>query len=194
MWWLSDKAPFVFSVFVAALGWLVSHAADRVVASPFVEYASEREASSAAVEFRQSVELQNLSSAYAIRDIVVVLRKPHEKSDVKFSNARMEPVPPTWVGVQAPQAGVDAAEFRIRTLPPGGRVELSVEIQGKDIPVLQAHAETPFRLQRRGFLTWFVKNELCVLMGGLIAWILFIAFLLYRNRGEPYARQPRNAI
>src|SRR6266403_5615922 len=90
-----ENAPYLFTLIIAALGWLLTRAVDEMTKSPLVGYSTHNSVNAqGAREF--SVQVHNLSAATAFRNLYLVLTNL-DGERTKFRWADIQYPPPVHV-------------------------------------------------------------------------------------------------
>lgn len=170
---MSERLAYFITVIVAAIGWLVTYYVDRVTSSPTIEYAISE---TATVGLRSvTYRLTNVSRTHRFDDVAVDFL-PRRHSPI--SGFDIVPVEPTSEGQNDAEWGPDRAQFTIERLMPGGAIDLIVRVRGPNRPKMFIRSSTPIRLTPATFETFLVKNEMNVIGGLLVFWLLALPFVI----------------
>lgn len=167
-------ALLVGTIFAAA-GWLVAHTVENVVSVPTVEYdidVSEKDSG------RVAVTVRNLPQDHKFDKLKFMLRLPLDGSG-KFKEGAVEPIPPAYSERQR----TDRQDFDISYpaigLHPGTSVRLTASYSGDTIPTFNIEPSGEgARLLAKGYLTQIIRNEVEVLFGFFLAWVVTVIFAL----------------
>jgi len=199
----ADKAPYVVTLFVAALGWTALRTSDRLSNFPFVEYSfSEDSANTAAVRLR------NVTSGQTFHCFIV-----EQVTQGKFG-ADVDQRVIYWGSVAADvklaYAGGMNWRWEIKNFMPGADVSLGAPWKKQaQLKVLVRPCEmslgytngkeqegggkpglTPV-LIGRSVVTWYVEHELGVLWSGLVAWLFALIGLNALQQTPAASRRTR---
>jgi hypothetical protein len=198
--WLStDKAPLYVSFFFAALAWTLVRTADRIAATPIVEFSVQPHSESFARDGPDrviGVRLRNMTLAHPVSCLVVYL---NATSDIPFQFTAV--TPSTYringhVHVRAYAQILDSsnAQFDLQSFPPGADVEFGLRAKGEgtlnikakpcDAPTGTEAAATMPVIVERSVKTRLIERELQVLWSGLALWALALIGLAIARTGR----------
>lgn len=175
---LVDKAPYIVTILFGSLGWGLTHATDRVLNSPMIEYAIEP--GSEASERNIRVTLENISHTEAFRSLEFALLAP-SGATFKDGSAITVPTQPAWEGEIAARAETRSAIFPVSQLHPGWRLELRAALIGPGTPRLVLRQSGPsqaIRLVPASLETWIARNELVLTLVMVGLWMILIVVIL----------------
>lgn len=183
----AKEVPFLVALFLAWAGWAVGHFVDRVVESPTIEYRMDPVAEGGMVMTK--VYLTNLS-----RQAFFDLRFELQGQGIRPCNPPgVRQTPPAWPTSKDPRPGTDGIVFDIQQIHPDWRFSICA-ITPKDVPPHLYLRETgkdgpgtrqALRLIEHSWETWFVRNELNLVIGlFVIASLLAITWLMFSDRAE----------
>ncbi len=174
----AEKAPYIVTVFIAALGWTVTHFVDRIVNSPTIEYKiTKTPVTGNAHDF--SIRITNLSTTSTFRnpEFTVVARG---NAKLKFSNENttVRATPPANAANAAAVVQTDAVSFTVPVLPPKAEFELVTRFTGDGEAIFMGRpaerGEDSFLLVEESLQTRLARYEFCVIGAGLLIWALGI--------------------
>ena len=172
-------AVLVGTIFAAA-GWLVTHTVENVVTVPTVEYdidVSEKDSR------RVAVTVRNLSQDHKFSNLAFMLRLPLNGSG-KFKEGAAEPIPPAYLERERTNRQDFDISYPAIGLHPGTSVRLTASYSGDKIPTFHIEPSGEgVRLLAKGGLTWIIRNEIEVLFGFFVAWIVTVIFALGKITG-----------
>lgn len=128
---ISEKAPYVVTLFVAALAWTTVRTSDRLSSVPFVEYriTPERsESGQSGVELR----LRNVTAASKF-DCFLLLLAPHKDASLKFGDLKDMDVRLRGTVLARPEpthANEYEWEIKISKMSPGADLSLFIPSSG----------------------------------------------------------------
>jgi hypothetical protein len=188
-----ENAPYLFTLIIATLGWLLTRAVDEMTKSPLVGYSVHDSVDAQGLrEF--SVRVHNISAATAFRNLYLVLTNLDGVRS-KFTQADIQYEPPVHVSKErktVAEWGNTWAGAQLKELQPQTAIRLATQIEGPDDPVVRFESATDtVRLVKDGWLTYAVEHEMELLLwfaGGLVALLLFYVICL--AKGKPAAAGP----
>jgi hypothetical protein len=183
-----ENAPYLFTLIIATLGWLLTRAVDEMTKSPLVAYSiSESVNGKGGRQF--SVRVHNISAATAFRNLYVVLTNlDGERSS--FTDAKIEYEPPAYVDkLRKTEAyyGNTWAGILLTDLQPKTAVRLVTQIQGLDVPVVRCESATDtVRLVKTGLRTCLLEHETeILLLLALVLCLLLGFYIFYLAKATP---------
>jgi hypothetical protein len=173
----SEKAPYVVTVILAVLGWSVTHVVDRVTGNPILEYRVESESAG-----REAVTIQNVTRDHTFRNLTLVFT-----ADIAGSITSVSVIPfePAFEGDEPWLIHGRTAQFTFPQLQPGWKFQIKLGYTGTQRPRLRFELrEGTLRATEWSLETFFLANEVCILLLILVAWVLFLlgAFLYLRPK------------
>lgn len=203
----SEKAPYIVTLFVAAVAWTSVRTAERLSGTPFVEYRidDQRTDKGRSLEFRlrnitQSAMFPCFQLMVASADVQSLALQPSEQWDQVIRG--------TVLVLGTYQRAVrDEAVIEIENLFPGGDFAVRIPVKGTGDPRLLARncapkqssgvassaepskskpaaaSQAPPILVPRSARTFFLEWEMAILWAALASWgILMLAVLLVKPR------------
>lgn len=189
----AEKAPYVFTLFIAALGWTALRTSDRLQQTAFVEFRTRLIApSSTSTQKFATVRLRNVTNSQTFDCFILEQFTPG-----KFGAANDQMI--QYRGTVAANATLakntsNNWQWIVKDFMPGADLELGAALTGnekwnvlvrpceerimlgdakederKDHP----RAKAPILLER-SLLTWYVERELIVLWSGLAIWLFML--------------------
>lgn len=195
----SEKAPYVVTLFVAALAWTMLRTADRLVNTPFIEYRIDPVKIDNKLDGIE-IRFRNITPSSSFECFLVTVASDSTEK-LRFG----EPASQKHVlrGTVAAALTVTRAkpnewEIQATDVLPGADIALRVPVIGKDQPrimVRQCREEGPVvksedregsgkkasprpvvpTLLQRSLTTWFVEFELLILWAALSVWFAAMA-------------------
>lgn len=175
--WKRENAPYLVTIIVAALGWLITRSVDETMKSPLVAYSLKESMENGNRII--TARLRNISSATVFRNLYVVLTNLDGTSS-KFVRADLQyeaPVHPNLLRKGASEHAPTWAGALVTELQPRTAVRLKTWVQGTQTPTLRYDSATDtVRLIEESPLTWAVEHEGCILLSlaGILALVLGI--------------------
>lgn len=185
----TDKAPYLVTLFVAAVAWAVTHFVDRVIDAPTLEFTiSTTPVPGGALYSEYVVKVRNLSGKATFREpeFTIVARDKETQFVTKgdFTTIRARPPGTAVDGV----ARVDrtGAYFKIPVFPPQAEFDLITRYGGTVPPVFvgrpPAVGTESFVLLEASLQTWLAKHEFSIITCVLGLWLLLLLILPGRLR------------
>jgi hypothetical protein len=188
----TESAPYLFTIIIATLGWLLTRAADEMTKSPLLAYSIQESVDGQGREY--SVRVHNISAATALRNVYLILTNLDGKSS-KFTRAEIQYEAPIHISKERKTAAEHESTWAgvlVKELQPKTAIRLTTVIEGPDTPVLRCESATDtIRLIEDGCRTFVVEQQTAILLwlaGGLCALLLIYVVYLVRNR--PTAAAP----
>jgi hypothetical protein len=185
-----ENAPYLFTLIIATLGWLLTRAVDEVTKSPLVAYTVHESVNvQGGREF--TVRVHNISRATAFRNLYVVLTNLDGVRS-KFTDANAEYEAPAHVSEERKTTagwGNTWAGILLKDLQPESAVRLATRIEGPDTPLVRCESATDtVRLVEENWHTWLVEEETGILLWlALILVLLLIFYVVCLARAKPAA-------
>lgn len=204
---LTDKAPYIITIFVAALAWTVVRTVDRLSALPVIEYQTSAQSS----DFLDSqpgqmstVRLRNITLATTFECLIFVVQADPPGGAYVFGRpadsryiVRGTAIASGAVTVETPYL----AQIKVTKFWPGSDLEFGVtsfgngtistkvqrcRIEDESHPASadtsvagKPEKDSPFPiLLEKGWQTSFVEHETYWLWGALLIWVALLAILL----------------
>ena len=212
----SEKAPFIVTLFIAALSWTAIHTSERLSSTPFVEYRIAPTHSESGVQGIE-IRLRNItaSSRFDCFGLTLVTRR---QETLKFGDAKSQQHHlrgTVFASLTVKQAKDNEWGIDVANLSPGADIALFVPTSGDGSPVVLASscpsvpvmpkggekgdadkgekpaAAVPVLIQR-SFTTFFVEYEITILWGALVAWLALMLFLMWPS--PPAKRKRRGSL
>ena len=179
-----EHAPYLFTVAIAMLGWLITRAVDETTKSPLVAYSTNDSVENGQRVF--AARFHNISSSTVFRNLYVVLTNLDGTSS-KFTSVDLEyeaPIHPDKLRKAAPAFGNAWAGCMISELQPRTAVQLRTTIEGPGVPVVRFDSkEATVRLVKQGFLTIVVENESEILLWmAALTIVLLVIYVIFLSR------------
>jgi hypothetical protein len=117
---LSDKAPYIVTIVIAALAWALTHMADRLLSTPMIKYTIQEISS----ETGKAVFLtfKNITRDKTFKGLQILLTA---SSDGLITSGAVIPVQPASEGTQPNQVAGRTFEFTFPEFQPGWQIEIS---------------------------------------------------------------------
>lgn len=179
---MNDKAPYVVSLILGVLGWLVGHMVDRIIAAPTLEYHVEETESGGRRGL--DIELTNITRDKSFDSLRARIVIPNA---TRYSTPTLVSAEPAFEGTTAPETKEDTTNFILPRMMPGAEIDFGVAAASIGEPRLSiwSDAKEPIRLQERGLETFFAKHEIEVLAGLFLIWLAALALWAKRAAGKP---------
>jgi hypothetical protein len=198
---INDKAPFVVTLFVAALSWTAIRTSDRLASIPFIEYRTllvKSEQGVSGIELR----LRNITAASKFECFLLTLvARRHDTlkfADPKDQQHRLRGT--VFSSLKVTRSKVDEWDVEAKNLAPGADISLFVPATGAGEPAVLgsacANVPTVFEasptegadkkaaskiapeavpiLVERSFATRFVEYEIEILWLALSLWLILM--------------------
>jgi hypothetical protein len=181
---LTDKAPYVVTILIAALAWAITHMADRLLSSPMIKYSEQKISSNG--EQTLFLTFKNITRDKTFKKLQIILTAA---TDGVITSGAIIPAQPAWEGDQPYQVAGRTFEFTFPEFQPGWEIEISANYTGSAQPTLRLSSpeQTVYAI-RPSLKTLVVEYDvelltgLAAVGGFLLLWIIF----LQRNRkSEP---------
>ncbi len=172
-----ETAPFLFTLIIAVLGWLLTRAIEDAAKAPTLAYSksSFSEGTSRIFAFR----LRNVSSDVVFRNFNIVLTGPDEIhshflwADILYA----APIHPDKSKKQDPSWKSSYVICFVPELQPGTELIVKAKVDGDAEPVLRFDCPTPLHLVRAGALSFAIENLSEILISLAVA--LFLTLIPY---------------
>lgn len=204
-WWSflsslqTDKAPYVVTLFIAALGWTALRTSDRLQQTPFIEYRTAQEAIQQKGGAKYAVvQLRNVTTAHSFECFRLELVGPPNAFTSTPANLYF-----AYRGTVAARAKVELAQasnwrWEVRDFASGADILVGAPLQGNsafqvmvrpcDAPAVAeakdggkdgAKVKPPAApvLLERSLQTWYVEYELLLLWIGLLLWLVALVVI-----------------
>jgi hypothetical protein len=169
----SDKAPYVVTILMAALTWSLTHVADRLLATPMLQY--EVQDLSSQGRQTQYLTFKNITRDKTFRGVRLVMTAP---ADGLFTQGAVIPVQPASEGDRPYQMVGRTFEFTFPELQPGWKVEISVDYTGSAPPTIRlSSSEQTIYAVKPSVETWLVEYELYILIGFAAIWVFLLVLI-----------------
>src|SRR4051794_21155433 len=180
----AENAPYLFTIIIAALSWLVTRVVDEVTKSPIIAY-NVTDSTNIDGARDYTVRLRNVSRTVSFRDLNLVVNDLDTNS--KFTNAAAQYEAPVYISEKRKTSAEHEdgiAKLLIRDLQPSTSIRLATTIQGPSQPTVRIESEKEaVRLVKANLYTWIVENEtaiLCVFAGSLV--VLLLIYVLWLGK------------
>lgn len=179
---MNDKAPYVVSLILGVLGWLVGHMVDRIVAAPTLEYHVEETDSDG--RRSMAVELTNITRDKSFDSLRARIVIPDAK---QYEPPTLVSAEPAFEGTTAPETKADTTNFILPRMMPGAEINFGIAAASAGEPRLSiwSDAKEPIRLQERGLETFFAKHEIEILAGLFLIWLAALGIWAKRAAVQP---------
>jgi hypothetical protein len=138
---MNEKAPYIVTLFVAALSWTVIRTADRLAGVPFVEYRITTVLNDAGVH-GIDVRLRNITQASRF-DCFTITLATRRRDCLKFGDPmhqRHQLRGSVFASFTVKRAKPDEWEIEAASVSPGADIALFVPASGEGVPALLASA------------------------------------------------------
>jgi hypothetical protein len=126
---MGDKAPYLVSLILGVLGWLVSHMVDRIIEAPTLEYHIQKE--TAADRSMLSVELHNITREKSFEGLKATIYFPNATS---IYSPHLTAAEPAFNGKAPPTVSGSTATFTLPKMMPGAQLNFSAVARAKAPP------------------------------------------------------------
>jgi hypothetical protein len=201
---VNDKAPFVVTLFVAALSWTAIRTSDRLASIPFVEYHVEHEANRHGIS-GVALRLRNITAASKF-DCFLVTLSTRPTDSLKFGDPTKQQHQlrgTVFATLEAKASKPGEWNIEARDLGPGADISIFIPTTGTGEPALlgsacaqrttvfdagqsesaekkekpkSAPAAVPI-LVERSVSTQFVEHEIAILWLALTIWFILMLAL-----------------
>lgn len=155
---LTEKAPYIITLIVAAVAWSLTHIADRLLATPLVTYQEQIVENSGKKSLY--LTLKNITRDKTFRTIHLIIAAPPGGS---ITDRAVIPIEPAWEGNQPGTLEGRTFAYTFPELQPGGQLEVSVTYTGSDRPTLRMSADGTIDFVKPSWQTWLAENEITIL-------------------------------
>jgi hypothetical protein len=173
------EAPYVLTLLVAALGWSVTHTVDRLTQMPIIEYKIHDP-----TKYGERVikcEVTNICDK-VFRDLNLYLTVAQGKMliistpEIGF----VKPIMPDPFRSKAAYIQGHNAAYFVPELQPLCSVSLETRARGPgDVELRYYNGHEAIRLIEAGFQTWLVENEIEIMFGLIICWLLLLILFAF---------------
>jgi hypothetical protein len=179
-----EQAPYLFTVAIAAIGWLVTRAVDETTKSPLLAYSiCDR------IEHNErffTVRLHNISTSTAFRQIYLALTNlDGTKSRFTWAAPEYEaPIHPSKLTKATPQWDTTWAGCLFSELQPRTSVLFKTKIDGRGTPQVRFDSTNDtVRLVKSGVLTIAVEyeSEILLALAGVLT-VLLVIYAIYLGK------------
>jgi hypothetical protein len=204
----AEKAPYVMTVFVAAVAWTSIRTADRLSSVAFIEY--ELGSPGAGRDQKVEIRLRNITQAAVFPCFIMTVASADPSTLAFGPSEQWDQILRGTVLVQGTprRAEKDEAEIEIKNFSPGADFALRLPTLGQGSPRLlvrecsaltaepssgeskadkkdKPSSGAPPILVHRSLATFFVEWEIAVLWSILAAWGVALAVALSLRKTEP---------
>jgi hypothetical protein len=171
---LTEKAPYIVTVFIAALAWTVTHFVNRIVDSPTIEYKIIKTQVQGNT-YDYVVRITNLSSTSTFHNPeFTVIARGNAKLEFSKEHTTVRATPPANAANAAAVNQADAVSFMIPVLPPKAEFELMTRFKGDGNAIFmgrpaQGGADS-FLLVEVSLQTLLARYEFWIFGIGLLIW------------------------
>ena len=176
-------ATLFLGTLVAAASWLTTYIVNNIVTVPTLEfkYVHDIHNSLCSAKYSQ-ITVTNLSRTMKFSNLQFILRLPVDRSG-KFTDTQMLAVSPGYIPREPTIKTDDGITFPLTSIHPKTSVLLTMCYTGEERPTFHITPQSDaVRPLESGFLTWLIRNEICVLFGLFAFWTL-IVILVVRKCG-----------
>lgn len=179
--WRADQVPYLFTLIIAVLGWLVTRAVDEVDKSPMITYHIENGMRDGMRTC--TAHLHNISADKVFRNLLIALVYPKEKMEgANFKTVEFRyPAPAMRQDQNRPREYTDKwmAQSVISELQPGATIDLITTLEGQEEPSVHCQSAEAVRLVRRSAFTDAVEHEPALLLGLAVVLTVFLCIYLF---------------
>lgn len=157
---MAQEAPWITTLALGCAGWFLTHAVDRVMNSPTLEYqlATDQAATGGTVR----LQLTNLTRDRAFDEVRVVLIGSDED---RFDRPSIRAVQPADDGSSPPQIAGNTVTFTIARMQPGSVYRLAIDHRTAAVPALRITSDASvIRPVAPSAATSFARHELACLL------------------------------
>ncbi|HEY2558527.1 MAG TPA: hypothetical protein VGI48_02340 [Caldimonas sp.] len=196
----AEKAPYIVTLFVAAVAWTSTRTADRLSDTAFIEYDLSQSGTGTSDQ-RVEIRFRNITNSVVFPCFIVTMASPNPSTFALGPSDKWDQILRGTVLVQGTPRGAekDEGEIELENFSPGADFALRIPTVGKGSPRLlvrgcsplasdthganskpeadkkgrpNAIADAPPILIPRSFTTFFVEWEIGILWGVLGIWLL----------------------
>jgi hypothetical protein len=186
----SEKAPYIITLFVAALGWTVNQTVSALTDSPTIAYKINWEQKGESHP-KVACTVKNVTRTKQFKNLqfILIIDRFNQKGQFDNDSASIDPISPSFnVASSEITPNGQAAHFDVPLLQPGWAMELSATAT-QELPVnLQQTFKKPasndsasndsasndsevVRMVPFGIETWIVEHEIQCLIGMAVLWL-----------------------
>lgn len=182
---LTDKAPYIVTIVVAALAWALTHMADRLLSTPMVKYTIQELSSNTGKTV--FLTFKNITRDKAFKGLQILLTA---SSDGLITTGSVIPVQPASEGAQPYQVAGRTFEFTFPEFQPGWQIEISADYTGSARPSLRMSSpEQTIYAVVPSLKSFLVEYDIEILLLLALSWT--IALLLIWTIARPRKSEAR---
>ena len=183
----TEKAPYIVTVFIAAMAWTVTHFVNRIVETPTIEYRIIKTQLQGDT-YDYTIRITNLSTMSTFRNPEFTLvARGNAKLEFTNENTTVRASPPANAANATAVVQTDAVSFTLPVLPPKAEFELVTRFKGTGDPIFMGRppegGTESFMLLEVSLQTWLARYEFWVIGTGLLIWA-GIMLLWYKARKD----------
>lgn len=186
-----ENFPFIFTLIIAALGWTLTHFADRVVNYPVLEYkVYEYNSKTNSILYR----IRNISSSSLFSNINFYIEIAEDNKAHCIDPPDLKIPPPTHFGderIQPKCIDGEYAIFEVPQLHPNTEIQLIFRVNKNVKTNLRVFCKNQaVKLVSSSPTTYLIRNEIIILYFLVAFWIICIGFfvLLMKTRKNRRAK------
>lgn len=221
---LSDKSPYLLTIFFASLGWVIVRSADHYESIPAIEYSTVKNEIRFSENYNRQVSairIHNITHRTTFRCLIFSVHADSINDKFVFKKSAKELQASYFKmngNISVVQQNTDYSKWlsayywqiKISNFPPEGDVEYGMETSGSGeihprVTTCQyagqpesgdAKADAVFPiLMERSITTRFAEDELFYLWFGLLAWLVTISFLVIAGGvGKSKSDDPQKSV
>jgi hypothetical protein len=176
---MGEKAPYIVTVIVGILAWLITHMIDTIKNSPTVEYSTQVERHGNLTRLR--AELTNVTRDKAFARVQARIFFPGGKA----KGWSVHPVSPAFEGNDAPITEGATVSYSFPTIMPGNSIKFEATAVKSGEPELQIWSDVsqPVRLEEKGLETWLARHEMRTMFGVFVVWLVALGLIAAKAAG-----------
>lgn len=169
-----EKAPFIVSLILAAIGWAVTHTVDRMTGTPTIAFHLDARSSG-----KLLMTLRNVTRDHVFRDLTLVFTV---EPGAAIQDVRVAPVEPAFEGDDPVVIYGRTAQLTFPQIQPAWAFSIVVRHTGKDRPRFRFEMKDgAIRATDESLETFFLAHEVCILLILVGTWTLFLlGWIVYR--------------
>ena len=177
----TKEAPYISTLLIAVLGWLLVHTNERITNNPTISYSSEKYEIENKSTAHQEFVIINNSSRSSFHNLYIHFLS--NGSSCGLNVVEDEAFGPYYleIGNVSPDGGDCRAIQRISQLHAGARLRFVVSYETKEAPQIEFSLEPEpsgtlqnLHIVREGLVTFLARNELNFLLTLIVLWVALI--------------------
>ncbi|REL31296.1 hypothetical protein [Thalassotalea euphylliae] len=188
---LDKEPPYLLTLIVAIVGWLLVNYVEKLQSTPLVEYSIEQlsvedsfywsnqikcSLSSSSPKSLYKFSIRNLSAKTKFNAVTFHVKTQASVNVNEVVSARIIPHPPATAGKKASSCNTESATYPGLSIQPNATIDLLVGFSNElaDPFIIVDNSSQAINLQRSNFQTWLITNEGRIIIALVL--LLIIAF------------------